>query len=87
MTLNELIEELLELRDSEDCGESEVMAAVQPNYPLAAEVDAITFDCASKGHSPVVWIATGAAPHGRNPYAPKHAWDGGAVYADDIKES
>jgi len=43
MTLNELIERLQDLRDYHEVdGESQVTGAFQPNYPLLADIEAVT---------------------------------------------
>lgn len=82
MTLTELIDELLSLRDDEGVpGDTEVRVAYQPNYPLSAECDTVTFvaktDDASEGGQLFL------AETGRNDYAPRCAWEGGIVYPDD----
>jgi hypothetical protein len=92
MTLNELIEELQDIvANDEELGDAPVLLAHQPNWPLAFTVDTITVDhCGFKAedgeeNAPVVvWIAEGG--HAGRPYAPKHAWDGGEVFADDEDE-
>ena len=82
MTLNELIEELQDIAaQNEEAGEMEVYGAIQPNYPIAVEVDTVTVD--HTGKEPIVWIATGSSPYNINPYAPKHAWEGGEVFAHE----
>lgn len=44
MTLDELIEQLQEIRDTQvDGGSIEVRIAFQPNYPLAADIATVTF--------------------------------------------
>ena len=84
MKLDDLIAELIDLRDSTE-GEVEVRIAVQPSWPLSHELDAITIDHTHSGKRPaVLWLAASEGhPYGENPYAPKHAWDGGEVYAEE----
>jgi hypothetical protein len=85
VTLNELIEELQAIVESdEELGEAEVQLATQPNYPLAFAIDTVTADHC--GDAPVVWIAEGGHPREGSPYAPKHAWDGGEVFGDEDEE-
>ena len=71
MDINELIEQLEDLRDQ--CAElgitPEVQIATQPNYPLSSGVDAVTY------YKGTVYIA---AEDG-NEYAPSEAWNGGFV--------
>lgn len=85
MNLNELIDELNELRDelaargecsTERAGEVEVNAAIQPNYPLAAPIKTVTaleYMGARGGY--VVYVASGAS----HEYASSSAWEGGVV--------
>lgn len=67
MKLSELIERLQELQESIE-NDPEVVAAFQPNYPLAGEiVGATEIDS-------VVWIAVGSHPEHMDPYAPREAF-------------
>ena len=92
MTLNELLEELQDIVANDDeAGEAEVRIAYQPNYPLAAEVDAITLETQrhdeknKRGASDfVLWLAAGSiSAYRENPYAPSLAWEGGEVDSND----
>lgn len=84
MKLRELIERLEEIEQDliEGLGadvDVEVVCAIQPNYPLAVEIDgACVLDddtpCLLDGR-PVVWIATSGHPHGLSPYAPRAVWN------------
>jgi len=84
MTLNELIAQLQTMvEQNEILGEAEVLIAHQPSYPLAVQIDVLTADYTDGDADPVIWIAAGDHPGSkRSPYAPKHAWDGGEVFAD-----
>lgn len=73
MRLTELIDHLQEIAQDERYANAEVVAAIQPNYPLCVEIDAVTPDQGEV--APVVWIATGSHPYRMSPYAPKAAWD------------
>lgn len=90
MNLRELIEELEEVlsavESSGTATDCEVLLATQPSWPLAFALDTITLDSSDEG-KPVLWLAEGGHPHGRSPYAPKHAWDGGEVEADSESQS
>lgn len=82
MNLRELIDELQEalaaLESEREAGEVEVLIATQPGWPLAFSIEAITLDSSDPGRK-VLWLADGGHPHGRSPYAPPRAWDGGEV--------
>jgi len=74
MTVAELIEELTEVADA-GFGDLEVLLAHQPSWPLAFTVSCIaTPEDIEPEDQPVVWIAAGAHPIGRSPYAPSNAW-------------
>lgn len=84
MTLNELIERLQEVAENGH-GEKEVLVAIQPNYPLAVELEGVAdpndlededndlMDPAEpdpKASTSYVWLSTGSgAPRGHSPYA------------------
>ena len=84
MRLSELIE-LLELhQQAAGDADPEVRIAYQPNYPLAAEVSAVTKisgEANCGGDEPTIWIAasSGVNSYSENPYAPQAAWDGDEV--------
>jgi hypothetical protein len=87
MTVQELID-ILSGFDSD----LEVRIALQPTWPLAATVEAVTevkpdsdsddeeLDSESSVDStspaPIVWLAAGGMPWSESPYAPRSAWDG-----------
>jgi hypothetical protein len=89
MTLNELIEELKELReeiaintgDEDNAGEAEVFMAYQPNYPLQSDVEYVTAIKGDARQACRVYLAAG----GDNAYAPSAAWEGG-WYEEDKEE-
>ena len=77
MTLNELIERLEELRDDlEISGRTSVRGAFQPNYPLIAEVHAITTLVDEEGNARI-FIALGDG----DDYGARTLWE------DDIVDS
>ena len=85
MTITELIAQLEEIL--ERGADLEVLCAIQPSYPLAHRLEAVTsdYDLANEDGEiddapeadPVVWLAaSGDHPYGRSPYAPRGAWQG-----------
>jgi len=85
MKLSALIERLQEieadLREGlgDEC-DAEIVAAYQPNYPLAGSVlGACVLDDEDEptlvDGAPVVWLAIGSHPHGLNPYAPRRVYE------------
>lgn len=67
MTLDQLIETLEEYRE-ERGGDTEVLLATQPNWPLAFHIAQCRYV------NDKLWIVEGGHPH-PNPYAPRQAWD------------
>jgi hypothetical protein len=65
--------------------DTEVRLAIQPQYPLALALAAVSHGpdagahLASDDDRPAfVWLAaTDGVPYGEHPYAPRAAWDGG----------
>ena len=79
MTASELIEILQEVN-----GDTEVIVATQPSYPIAHAIKVATpvlgdDNDSSPDRRSCVWIATDGSPYDRNPYAPSHAWEGEVV--------
>lgn len=76
MTLDELIQRLEDLRDVLGTGDSEVLVATQPSYPISLE---ITDTVLAKEIPPNdeddyrTWIVT--KQHNAQPYAPKALWE------------
>ena len=88
MTLQELIDELVAIRDEaadelgdKEARETKLSAAYQPTYPLAGNITAVTLDFCEA--APRVWLAVSNADYNESPYAPKHAWDGDVIYPDE----
>lgn len=76
MTLNELIERLEEIRDHyEIAGDTPILGAFQPNYPLTASIAAVT--TVQYADSADIYIALGEARE----YGTRSMWD------DDLVES
>jgi len=75
MTLTELIDRLTEIQ--EEHGDIEVLAAFQPNYPLIAEVQAIT--TVSEHDTATLYIAVGDG----NEYGNKNLWCDDQIDIDD----
>lgn len=89
MTLGQLIEQLQDMqRELGDCAdECPVLLAVQPSWPLAHTIEAVTA-IQSEGAEPgakTIWLAASSGhPYRISPYAPKAAWEGGVVeHSDD----
>lgn len=89
MTVNDLIEELTNLRDN-GYGETNVKVAYQPNYPMEVEIDCLTGynghkkymdsgESDMKTDNPCVYIATSDY----NDYSMRYAWDGNIDTLDD----
>ena len=78
MTLNELIERLEEIRN-EASGDIQILGAFQPNYPLVADVAAVTTFLSEDADESGVYIALG---DGRN-YGSSAMWDDEVVYRDE----
>jgi len=78
MTLNELIERLEEIRD-EASGDIQILGAFQPNYPLVADVAAVTTFLSEDADESGVYIALADA---RN-YGSSAMWDDEVVYRDE----
>lgn len=80
MTITELIDWLSEIAETNP--DAEVHLAIQPSYPLAVDIAAITLLPAEDGapapeETGIVWIAaTDSVSEKLNPYAPRAAWDG-----------
>ena len=81
MTVQELIDIL-----SDFDSDLQVRIALQPTWPLAATVEAVTevkpdsdsdddSDDDSTSPAPTVWIAAGGVPWSESPYAPRAAWN------------
>ncbi len=68
-TLDEVIEMLIELRDNYGHGQSRVMVASQPSYPLSNYISNITTEI---GDGDEIWIAV--QQDDERPYAPREAW-------------
>jgi hypothetical protein len=81
MTLNELIERLEELRD-EVSGNTPIRGAFQPNYPLVADVAAITAFVSEDADESGIYIALG---DGRD-YGSRDMWEDEIVYRDEEDE-
>ncbi len=85
MNLNELIDELEQMRDyARDMlgieeGDIEVRIAQQPAWPLASPIDAVTLLKADSKKEPVLWLAAGGASE----YASRQAWDGGVIEEEE----
>ena len=87
MKLHDLIERLEEIEADLRAGlgddvDAEVVAAIQPSYPLTASVDgAVVLEGDDEDGpvlvhgAPVVWIATGGHPDGLSPYAPRRVFE------------
>ena len=85
MTLNELIQQLTDLReelayggDEYEAGEVEVIGATQPNYPLDCELQEITAIIDDEGIKRVYLAFDDAGEYGT-----RRAWDGGIIEIDD----
>jgi hypothetical protein len=80
MTISDLIAELEAILERE--GDLEVLCAIQPSYPLAHRLEAVTLhtdaceaDDDDASDEQVVWLAaSGDHPYARSPYAPRGAW-------------
>jgi hypothetical protein len=85
LKLRALIERLEEIEADLQTGlgddvEPEVVAAIQPSYPLTATIDGVAVledeDEPVLLHGrPIVWITTGAHPEGISPYAPRAVFE------------
>jgi len=76
MTLDYLIEQLIEKRDQLG-GQVEVRIAEQPSYPLQSSIAGVVSsdDIAYlEEEKPIVWIAEGSQCR-PNPYAPNDIWN------------
>jgi hypothetical protein len=88
MTLDELIERLTDLRDSEGIpGHTEVRVAQQPSYPLLGDLDAVTTVVESEpGDSEAteatVYLASGNA----SDYGSRSLWDDDIQYQDEDED-
>jgi hypothetical protein len=88
MTIDELISELESARE-EMGGDAEIRIAHQPDWPLRATFARVKLPAYADadmlysederaagqdedGH--LLWLATGSAPYGESPYAPRWAW-------------
>ena len=72
MTLNELIERLQDLRDYHEVdGDTQVTGAFQPNYPLLADVEAITTIIDAFDDTARIYLALGGAES----YGSGKEWD------------
>jgi hypothetical protein len=89
MKLSHLIEALEDFADV--YGDIEVRVAHQPGYPLMASVQQVTLvekaqlstrRYESNEKQPCVFIACGESSE----YAPKEAWEGGVVSAEDEED-
>ena len=94
MKLSELIELLNDQAQAAGDADPEVRIAYQPNYPLAANVAAVTAIVGeeNRGRNDLtIWLAasSGVGSYSENPYAPQQAWDGGevALYDDDEEQA
>lgn len=84
MNISELIEQLQAVLEDE--GDLDVRIAMQPSWPLAANVAAVVTDKAARANDEdampndedarnVVWIAASSSVgYSENPYAPRGAW-------------
>ncbi len=83
MKLSELIDRLQQHAQAAGDHDPEVRIAYQPNYPLAADVDAVTaISGEDEGKRPdrTIWLAAASSVgYDENPYAPRQAWDGDEV--------
>lgn len=87
-TLNELIEALQELAETEvdtpdgtvEAGELPVRIAYQQNWPLAGRISATTV-CKCDGKMGV-WLAETPVGRYEHPYGPRNAWEGGVEGLD-----
>ena len=71
------------LENERDAQDIEVRVAVQPSWPLAHELEAITLENGSeRGNGRIFWLAASSGhPWNENPYAPRDAWEGGTIEA------
>lgn len=81
MTLNELIERLEEIRE-EVSGDTRIRGAFQPNYPLIAEVEALTTYLSEDADETGIYIALG---DGRD-YGSRDMWNDEVIYRDEEDE-
>lgn len=81
MTLDELIGRLEDLRE-EVSGDTPIRGAFQPNYPLVAEVAALTTYISEDADETGIYIALG---DGRD-YGSRDMWDDDLVYRDEEDE-
>jgi len=79
MNVSDLIAELERILEQD--GDLEVLLAIQPHYPLAHHLAAVTTDLEARDEddaenaTPAVWLAASEGhPSGRSPYAPRGAW-------------
>jgi len=73
MTLDELIQELEDLREELGNGDGQVLVASQPSYPLSNRIVNVAPEAFwSDPHSDTVWIAVDQDEE--SPYAPRDAW-------------
>jgi hypothetical protein len=76
MTLNELIQRLTDIRDDWDVsGDTPVLGAFQPNYPLVADIAAIT-TIMDANEVPTIYIAISDGSNYGN----------SLMYSDDVVE-
>jgi hypothetical protein len=81
MTLNELIERLEEIRD-EVSGNIQVLGAFQPNYPLIANIDAVTTLISDDSDRAGVYIALSDG----NSYGSRDLWDDDFIERDEDED-
>ena len=70
-TVGELRELLEDLED-----DMPLHVAIQPSYPLAVSLKAVTVLEDDLDRPGAVWLATGDHPANGSPYAPADAWNG-----------
>jgi poly-beta-hydroxyalkanoate depolymerase len=73
LTIQDLIDQLTEVAD-ELGGDTPVMAAIQPSYPLAHQIAGVSVTGEDTEDSPTVWIAVSDDHSTASPYAPTDAW-------------
>lgn len=79
-TLDSLIETLTEIRDSGTPGDTRLLIAYQPSWPLRANVENVRVLTDDDGYDhsdqTAVWIAASSSVgYDDDPYAPHAAWD------------
>jgi len=92
MNLRTLIEQLKDVRDALEDGDSTEVAvriAFQPNWPLALDLVDLTLISNERGRNkgkPVLWLAVAETTTDKDPYAPRRAWEGGEVDLGEANE-